>query len=355
MRAILVVLACCLTAAPAYSQKKVAAAPAAKAKPAAPAAKPEDAPLPPEAQKKIALIEPAAVKGMARASMKKLLDAVEEDLKAQGFEVIPPAQVTAMHLKRKLKLPACADAPECLAKVGKIAGAGYLANISITPAAKNYVVKLSMVDTADASVVFNRMGMVSKATDALFVETIKKQVPFAASALGKRIAEKQAVAVAPEPKPTPKPVETAKIEPTPRPEEPRPTEPIAAVPSIPLENPSTATANPEPVTEVKRIGPGAYPWVMVGAGVVAVGVGVGVFGSMAKSAINDYKAGNDPAGARTRAKRDGLICDVTAGVGAAVALAGAGILIFYPREERIVTVSPTVGPSGAGIAVSGGF
>ena len=50
-----------------------------------------------------------------------------------------------------------------------------------------------------------------------------------------------------------------------------------------------------------------------------------------------------------------IICDVTAGVGAAVALAGAGILIFYPREERIVTVSPTVGPSGAGIAVSGGF
>ncbi|MBI5548251.1 MAG: hypothetical protein HY901_30595 [Deltaproteobacteria bacterium] len=383
---LLVLLGCLLLSAPVQAQRKGASsgkAPAAKAKASPTAAKPtpaaakaEEAPLPPEAQRRIALVEPAPVKGVTKTTMKKLLGAVEEDLKAQGFEIVPPAKVTALHLKRKLKVPACKDAPDCLAKIGKVAGAGYVANVALTAAGKAFGLKLTVVDTTDATMVSNIMGLVQKATDATFVETIRKQVPRAAAALGKRIAEKQALAVAgpvpedprvatPEPAPGPAVALARPAEPVPDAADPtKPAHPPTQVVATPVEvgpgpgDPVATTALPEPVAQVQASsgGPGAVPWVLVGAGAVAVGVGVGVFGTQAKSAAADFQKGLDPIQSRDKARSRALIADITAGAGAALVVVGAGLLLFWPNEAPPpVQAAISLTPSSAGVAVSGSF
>ncbi|HEY3449481.1 MAG TPA: hypothetical protein VGK67_24215 [Myxococcales bacterium] len=402
MRAtLLVLMGCCLlavppaalgAAAPKAAKAPAKAAPAkAKAEPAK-VEKPEDIVLGPEAAKRIALVEPALPKGMQKSSIKKLTDAIEADFKAQGYEIVPPPQVKAMHLKRKLKAPACADDPGCLAKAGKIAGAAYVANLFIAPAAgKSFNLKLMIIDSADGALVVNRASVVLKATDPIFAETIKKQVPKAAAALGTRIAEKEALAAAlaqakksEEPKPAeatpvaveqpkpeePKPAETkpavAETKPaetTPAvetaPEQPKPAEP--AVAATGLANPD-ATAPGEPVASVSstQSGSGPAPWILLGTGAVAAGVGVGVFGTMARSAAEDFKNGNDALNARSRAKTNALICDVATGVGAALAVTGVIWLIYSaassPSEPApAVQAGVAVTPTGASVALSGSF
>lgn len=357
------------------------AGPKAAAKAAPAPAKAEDVVPGPEAARRIALVEPALPKGMQRSSIKKLTDEIEGALKAQGFEVVPPIQVTALHLKRKLKAPACADAPECLAKVGRVAGAGYVANLFIAPAAgKSFNLKLMVVDTAEGTLVANRASVVLKATDPIFIETVKKQVPKAIAALSTRIAEKEAVAAAlvaakkpdegtpapvvEQPKPEePKPAVAVVEQPKPAPvvEQPRPEEPkpVAAVPVV--EQPGPA----EPVAAVAASsgGAGPVPWVLLGVGAVAAGVGVGVFGTMARSAADDFKNGNDAVAARDRAKLDALICDVSTGVGAALMVVGAGWLIYSAASgpsspeaaAPAVQAGFSVTPNGASVALSGSF
>lgn len=403
MRAtLLVLLGCCLLAAPpaanaAAAKAAKAPAKAAPAKAAPPKAEPakvekvEDIVLGPEAAKRIALVEPPLPKGMQKSSIKKLTDGLEADLKAQGYEVVPPVQVSALHLKRKLKAPACVDDPGCLAKAGKVAGAAYVANLFIAPAAgKSFNLKLMIVDSADGALVVNRASVVLKATDPIFLETVKKQLPKATAALGARIAEKEAVAAAlaqakktdePKPEPVveqpkpeePKPVVEAKpaepkpaIETKPEPVETRPVETAPLVEPKP-EPAAIAAAEPTevaPAAEAATVsgssGAGPAPWILLGTGVAAAGVGVGVFGTLAKSAAEDFKNGNDAKAARDTAKTNALICDVATGVGAALAITGVIWLVYSavsgPSEPApAVQAGLAVTPNGASVALSGSF
>lgn len=387
---LLVLLGLGLAAAPATPPKKGAVPKATKAllpaKAKAPKVPPAvvDEPLSPEAQKRVALVEPTAVKKVSRPALKKVMAALEADLRDQGFDTIPAAQVTAQHLKRRMKVPACGDAPDCLAKVGKVAGAGYVANVSITPAGKNLGVKLTLVDTADAKIVANRMGFVPKPTAEVLVEAVKKQVPRVAEALSKRIAEKEALAAAAsvvvvttsEP---PKPAEPTPAEPAPAKlvapagEGPQPIATVTAVtPAEP--EPAPAKLAPEPEPELARAplvpapaaqlegstrSPRVLPWIAMGVGAAAVGVGVGYFGMQARGAADDFKAGNDALAARDRAKSRALLADITTGAGAAMVLVGAGVLVFgglYSGElPPAVQPSVAITPDGAAVALSGSF
>ncbi len=372
MRPALLALISCLVAFPAAGQvaKK---APAAKGKAKAAKVvvpKVEEGPLPPEAQKRVALVEPAVPKGFTKAAVKKAMEAVDEGFKGQGYETVPSAQVTAQHLKRKLKVPACNDAAECLAKVGKVAGAGYVANVSINPSGKTWGVKLTLVDTNDAAIVSNNLGFVTKPDEKMLAEAMKKQVQRAGGALGKRLAEKEAAAaaaavvatapaVAPKPKPEPRTEpEPMRIEPPVRPD------PVAQVEPAPQPSPDVAApVSPDvplaepPVTVRTSSGPGPVPWVLVGAGAVAIGVGYGVFGLQAQSAVKDYKAGKDAVKARDNAKQSALIADVTAGAGAVLLVVGAGMLIYSATSDAppAVQASVAVTPEGAGLALFGSF
>lgn len=369
MRPALLALISCLVAFPAAGQvAKKAPAGKGKAKAAKVVApKPEEGPLPPEAQKRVALVEPAVPKGFTKVAIKKAMEAVDEGFKGQGYETVPSAQVTAQHLKRKLKVPVCNDDADCLAKVGKVAGAGYVANVSINPSGKTWGVKLTVVDTNDAAIVSNNLGFVTKPDEKMLSEAMKKQVQRAGGALGKRLAEKEAAAAAavvatapavtPEPKPEPKPEpEPMRIEPPVRPEPVAQVEPSQPAPDVSAPTTDAPLAEP-PVTVRSSSGPGPVPWVLVGAGAVAIGVGYGVFGLQAQSAVKDYKAGKDAAKSRDNAKQSALIADVTAGAGAVLMVVGVGMLIYSAASDAppAVQASVAVTPEGAGLALSGSF
>ncbi|MGC4115891.1 MAG: hypothetical protein QM765_15120 [Myxococcales bacterium] len=193
--------------------------------------------------------------------------------------------------------------------------------------------------------------------------------------LGTRVSEKEAIAAAlaqakkpEEPKPAepqpvaveePKPAEPAPVaepapaEPKPAVAEPKPTpEPAVATEPLPVTEPVAAVSTSS--------GPGVAPWVLLGTGVVAAGVGVGVFGTMANSAALDFKNGKDAVDARTRAKTNALVCDVATGVGAALAVTGVIWLIYSAASspsEPAPTVQPGIAftPNGASVALSGSF
>ena len=379
MRATLLVLTgCCLLAAPhpalGAATPKKATPKASKAAKAAPPV-PEVPVLGPEAAKRVAVIDPALPKGMKKASLKKLTGVLEAELKALGLQVVPPAQVTALHLKRRLKAPACADTPECLAQAGKVAGAAYVANLFIASAGKAFNLKLMIVDSSDAALIANRASVVLKATDTIFLETIKRQVPRAGSALAARIAEKEAaVALA-----------AAKNPDEPKPAEPKPG--VAAEAEVEAEvevgqpGPAAAAAAPEPAVasaEAARAmeaplaaesagtvaassgGAGPVPWILLSAGVVAAGVGVSLFGTMASAAADDFKNGSDALAARDRAKQSALICDVAIGAGAVLAVVGISWLIYSAASgpsspAPAVQAGLSVTPNGASLALSGSF
>jgi tetratricopeptide (TPR) repeat protein len=101
------------------------------------------------------------------------------------------------------------------------------------------------------------------------------------------------------------------------------------------------------------------PWVIAGVGVVGVGVGWGVLGSLAKKAQPP-----DPAlepDKQDAAHKKGIIADIVAGASLAVAAAGAtwGIIRIVQKKKgesaepaagAAVSFAPVIGPEAGGVA-----
>lgn len=349
---LIVVLGCCLALNASAAEKKTKKGGTAKTAKTTPAPAPDPAPVAPAPEaaapvpapdaapavrKHVAVVEVPAAGGLAQESVSQAARMVEAELKTQGFDVIGAAQVEAAHAKRGLKVPTCGDVAGCLANIGQIVGASYVANVSVGPAGKQFGFKLTIIDALDAKTVANKMSLLAKLDEAVLAQDVTKQVGRIAVILRKYIADKPP---APEPTPPPEPVQVvAKIEP-----------PVTPVPP-PVTPPVAPPVQPEP--KVSK-GAGPVPWVLMGLGVVAVGVGVGAFGTQASSAAADFKAGRDPSTARSSAKSKALLADVTSGVGAALILTGGALLLFTGGDESPAK-SVYLTPAGPGLAVAGSF
>ncbi|MGI5862246.1 MAG: hypothetical protein ACOX6T_09335 [Myxococcales bacterium] len=144
----------------------------------------------------IALVEPPPVEGVSAKAIKWSAYFASEELKGEGFRLIPAKQVAQAHAKKKMKVPACNDEPQCLAGIGKVTAADYVANVTVRPAGKQLGVKLTIVDTADAKIVSNIFSLVFNDEPKTLRQAIKKQIPRATAALKKHVAEKAASAPA---------------------------------------------------------------------------------------------------------------------------------------------------------------
>jgi len=106
------------------------------------------------------------------------------------------------------------------------------------------------------------------------------------------------------------------------------------------------------------------PWVIAGVGVIGVGVGWGVLGSLAKKA-QPADANADPD-AQDAAHKKALIADIVGGVSAAIAVGGAvwGIIRIVQKKKgesaepaatepaagAEVSFAPVIGPEAGGVA-----
>ncbi len=335
---LMILLAVGLAAPAAWAQKKGPARPASA--PATATAEKSDS------ARRIALVEQPPGAGVSKAAAHSAARSAGQEFEALGFDVVAAAQRVAAHGKGA-KVPTCGDAADCLAGIGRLAGVGYVLNIALNPAGKQFSLKLTLVDAADSKVVSNIMSFVARPQEPALTETLKKQVSRAAAALEKHLGEKEVLALA------------AKLEPKraePPREVPRPNQPaLAAEPPAPGAAPllPPVESSHTEVTVQATKGPGAFPFILMGVGATAVGVGVGLFGMDAKSAVDDFKKGNDPLAARDRAKRSALLCDITAGAGAAMALTGLGLVLFSGDDSPIKPV--VVAPAGQGLAIAGRF
>lgn len=350
MRSPLMVLLAVLAAPTAFAQRRVAPRPAPQ-----PAADKVNA-------RRLALVEQPAATGVAKAAVHTAARSAEQEFKALGYDLLPAAQLAAAFGKGA-KVPACGDAAECLAGIGKLANVDYVLNVALNPAGKQFSLKLTLVDAADSKIVSNIMSFVARPQEPALTETVKKQVTRAAAALDKHIGEKEVLALAAKLEPKPRQVEPSRE--SAKPERPA----LAAAPAasqapVALPAPAAPAATGEApllppldaghteVTVQATKGPGAFPFILMGAGATAIGIGLGFFGMDAKEAVDRFKAGNNPQAARDRAKKSALLCDITTGAGAAVMLTGLGLVLFSMDDPA---KSVAIAPAGPGVAVSGRF
>ena len=320
-----ILLAVSLAASAAWAQKKE--------EPASPAA----------AQRRIALVEQPSVAAVPRAAVHAAARAAEIELKARGYELLPPAQLAAA-LGKGHKSPACAGAPDCLANLGRLAGVAYVLNVSLSPAGGQFGLKLTVVDADEEKVVSNIMSLLPRPQEPALAEAVKKQVPRVVAALDKHIAGKAgALAQIGDGEPA---RDKTKAESLPG--------GALAEPYSRGDSSLPAEAPPESVETRAAGGPGALPYVLIGAGVLGVGVGVGLFGHQARVAVNDFKAGRDPQSARDRAKSNAILSDLSTGVGVALAVTGAALFLFSGRDSA-PPPSVAITPTGPGLAVAGRF
>ncbi|MEZ4405129.1 MAG: hypothetical protein R3A52_01375 [Polyangiales bacterium] len=125
------------------------------------------------------------------------------------------------------------------------------------------------------------------------------------------------------------------------------------------------TLPPPPAASPPSRGPGAGPWVLVGAGAVGLGLmgaGLGLF-AHSLSQAEDACPGN--ACVRSQADRAQPHLDdaetwrtaaiVSGAVGAAAVIGGFVWWARAPRRAPAVTVSASVGPHGSTVGLSGSF
>ncbi len=309
-----------------------------KAPPPPPAPAAAEEPIPAGGEKRVALVESAPPRGVDKRVVQKAVFVAEAELRAQGWEPIPPQTVGASYAKSNKKVPSCGDAGFCLAQIGRAVGAGYVANITMAAAGKSFTVKLTVVDSADAQIVANIAGLVAKSDETTVGDAVKRQVPRALAALQKHDAERQeALAAAARPVET-KPVvvepEKPKVEPPPEPP-PAPAAPVVVAKPI------------KPKVSGELSGMRATSVVLMVAGAAGIGTGAVVFGWQAQAAAADFKAGKDPLVARETALSRAHTADAVMGVGAAVLLTGAVLLFMEPSSS---SVALTPAPGGVGIA-----
>ncbi len=132
--------------------------------------------------------------------------------------------------------------------------------------------------------------------------------------------------------------------------------PKAAPEPLPVEATPVEEEPAPPAPEVKEDnGPPVAFWAM--AAVAGVGLISGtVFGTMALSMEDDYKADPTPA-KKESGQRDALIADVSFGVAAAAAIAGTVVFVVNKKkskhaESARVTVLPVASPNEVGVGAS---
>jgi tetratricopeptide (TPR) repeat protein len=146
---------------------------------------------------------------------------------------------------------------------------------------------------------------------------------------------------------------------------------LAATPP-PTATPAATPAAPPPEAPPERQEHSVYPWIIVGAGVVALGVGIAVIATAPDLPVDCSKetkkcnpiAGESPAALKARQDDAGKSVDqpkwgtvVTIGGGALVA---GGLLWHFleptgPKESGKTKLRPSVSPGYAGLALGGTF
>jgi hypothetical protein len=117
---------------------------------------------------------------------------------------------------------------------------------------------------------------------------------------------------------------------------------------------------PAPTTTTKTGGPGAWPWIVGGFGVVAL-VGAGVMFADRASALNDLESAcpshsdcpGDKQSTYDRGRRDALLGDVFLGVG--IAAVATSIVLFTLGGEKKEGATMALGLSPFGARLSGSF
>ncbi len=153
----------------------------------------ETEPLPPERAKSVAVLEISSAKGVPGPTLERVIEAAGEGFIAQGYHVVLPAEVRAIHLKGRLKPSVCNDAPGCLAKEGRVVGAAYVAKLSVARGGNGYWVKLMVVDTAEAKIVAKGLSLARRGKTTIFERAIKSQVARVTAVLDGHIAKKRAL------------------------------------------------------------------------------------------------------------------------------------------------------------------
>jgi hypothetical protein len=145
----------------------------------------------------VALGEPPASAAVARQDAAAALDALRLQLAALGLTPLAPASVAAILKARNRALPLPSAEPASLASLARDAGAGFAATVIFEPRAVDLKVRLLVVDAVDAKVIWDNSSSAAYAKAKLLVEAVRKQAPQAASAMTRRIAEREALAARP--------------------------------------------------------------------------------------------------------------------------------------------------------------
>jgi hypothetical protein len=269
------------------------------------------------------------------------------------YKVIAGRDVQAMlGFEQQKDVVGCTDAA-CLAEIGGALGVDRIVASHIGKVGSTYVVNIKLINIRMEDTEARAYETVRDEVDAL-IDTIRRSVD---SLLGAESDAARAAAPAtakPKPKPKPKVVAAPTQETEPEPK----AEPRAAPPR------KVAAATEPPTVEAKK-GGGVpiVPVALVGAGGVAVGVGV-VFGIRAKGLEGDateklpesdvYAAGAQSAaeGAKTSA----LIANIAYGAG--IVMAGVGAVLWLvggSTESGTTAMVPIVGPDQTGVAFTGSF
>ena len=154
------------------------------------------------------------------------------------------------------------------------------------------------------------------------------------------------------------------VEPEPEPEPPPPA-PVAVAPA-PAPTPPPAGAAQGPAPAAQASGPRSAPssrrflgWGILGAGATLAGVGL-LFGVLAQDAVTEFDLPETPERRahelKDRGERYAAGANALYGVGVALGVTGAVLLVFAPKGgDEAITVGPTVGQDTHGLIATGSF
>ncbi len=321
-----------------------------------------------QATARIAVLPPSPAPGIPRQSLKNAAQVTLKELASLGFETVSPEQVSATYKKSRHKLDRCGDAPECLASIGKKLESAFIVNISMKKTKRAYGIKVTIVDVENSTIVSNIMGLVINPKGPALLAALKQKLPRTTSALVQYINEKQAKAALNEnsfsdeasnqeqPAASLGPGEQDKVDsqqlarPTLQPSSLPEENSLGNTPQQRDQAPSHAFSD---IFSKKHI----LPVTLVSGGAL-ICVGLGVFGSQAREAVSDFRSGNDPQNARSRAKSKALLADITTGAGVALVAAGIGFYLFLDQEQSVPEPPRpifSVTPSGLDVGIAGSF
>lgn len=318
---------------------------------------------PPDPAGRVALLEAKPTARVGRKLARELTEVAERKMKDAGIDLVTAKEVAQAYRKKRRKVPDCGDDAQCLLEAGQLARAAYAVSISFTAAGRNLGLKMTVVETDTAKVVSNILSFVARPTRKALTAALENQIERTVPAVKGDIEEKRALAAAKKAEEEriaaeKAAAEQAEMERLAAEEEARiqaEQERLARLQAEERQRIAAELARRQPrekavVEYEKRFRP--MPLVVVGAGAVTTGVGIGVFGLQAQRALDDFKAGRNPEEAAARARSRALVADFTAGAGIAAMVGGVlwWVLGDDPGESPIA-----LSPSFNGVAVSGSF